>query len=237
MPMRHASQPLYHRVYRQIAEEIERGGLSPATALPSERWLCDELGVSRATVRRALEELVADGLVETRGRASFVAGEALAEPPNALMSLPSSGARAASTATARVLAREVAAGHDRRGRGVPDRSRSRAARPPAPADARRHADLARPQPGAAAPRPRRRRTSTSRPPRCTTRSSATATRPRTPTTRSRRGPRRAARRSCSGSSPGPPSCSRRRSPCARTAGWWTWGARSTGPTGIDSRRR
>jgi GntR family transcriptional regulator len=107
MPLRHASQPLYHRVYRQIAEEIESGGLSPGQRLPSERFICDELGVSRATVRRALEELVADGLVETRGRASFVAGEALAEPPNALMSLSELGRSRGLTASARVLAREV----------------------------------------------------------------------------------------------------------------------------------
>jgi GntR family transcriptional regulator len=107
MPLRHASQPLYHRVYRQIAAEIEGGGLTPGERLPSERWLCDELGVSRATVRRALEELVADGLVETRGRASFVAGEALAEPPNALMSLSELGRSRGLIATARVLARDV----------------------------------------------------------------------------------------------------------------------------------
>ena len=107
MPLSHASQPLYHRVYRQIAEEIESGGLNPGDRLPSERWLCDELGVSRATVRRALEELVADGLVETRGRGSFVAGEALAEPPNALMSLSELGRSRGLEASARVLAREV----------------------------------------------------------------------------------------------------------------------------------
>jgi DNA-binding GntR family transcriptional regulator len=107
MPLSYASQPLYHRVYRQIAEEIESGGLSPGDRLPSERWLCDELGVSRATVRRALEELVADGLVETRGRGSFVAGEALAEPPNVLMSLSELGRSRGLKASARVLARQV----------------------------------------------------------------------------------------------------------------------------------
>ena len=77
MPLSQASQPLYHRVYREIAKEIESGALQPGDRLPSERWLCDELGVSRATVRRAIEELVADGLVESRGRGSFVTGDAL----------------------------------------------------------------------------------------------------------------------------------------------------------------
>jgi GntR family transcriptional regulator len=104
MPISDASQPLYHRVYRQIAQEIENGTLQPGARLPSERWFCDELGVSRATVRRAIEELVADGLVEGRGRGSFVTGEALVEPPNTLMSLSELGRSRGLDATAKVLA-------------------------------------------------------------------------------------------------------------------------------------
>jgi GntR family transcriptional regulator len=107
MPISHASRPLYHRVYRAIAQEIESGELEPGDRLPSERWLCDELGVSRATVRRAIEELVADGLVESRGRGSFVTGDTLAEPPNTLMSLSELGRSRDLTATAKVLASEI----------------------------------------------------------------------------------------------------------------------------------
>jgi GntR family transcriptional regulator len=103
MPISEASQPLYHRVYRQIAKEIESGTLLPGDRLPSERWFCDELGVSRATVRRALEELVADGMVESRGRGSFVTGDALVEPPNTLMSLSELGRSRGLAASATVL--------------------------------------------------------------------------------------------------------------------------------------
>jgi GntR family transcriptional regulator len=103
MPISDASQPLYHRVYRQIAQEIDAGALQPGARLPSERWFCDELGVSRATVRRAIEELVADGLVEARGRGSFVTGDALVEPPNTLMSLSELGRSRGLDASARVL--------------------------------------------------------------------------------------------------------------------------------------
>ena len=70
MPLQQGAQPLYHRVYREIAEGIESGVLQPGDRLPSERALCEQLGVSRATVRRAVEELISDGLVETRGRGS-----------------------------------------------------------------------------------------------------------------------------------------------------------------------
>ena len=128
MPISQASQPLYHRVYREIAQEIESGALQPGDRLPSERWLCDELGVSRATVRRAIEELVADGLVEARGRGSFVTGDALVEPPNTLMSLSELGRSRGLDASARVLRRRGPAGHDRRGRGVRDRARRGAVR-------------------------------------------------------------------------------------------------------------
>lgn len=105
MPIGQATQPLYHRVYRALAKEIESGELQPGDRLPSERWLCDELGVSRATVRRAIEELVADGFVEARGRGSFVTGEALIEPPNTLMSLSELGRSRGLEASARVLQR------------------------------------------------------------------------------------------------------------------------------------
>src|SRR5215216_6283134 len=109
MPLSQASQPLYHRVYREIAKEIESGTLQPGDRLPSERWLCDELGVSRATVRRAIEELAADGLIEGRGRGSLVRGGALAEPPNTLMSLSELGRSRGLDATARVLSAAVRA--------------------------------------------------------------------------------------------------------------------------------
>ena len=103
MPISEASQPLYLGVYREIAREIESGALLPGDRLPSERWLCDELGVSRATVRRALEELMAEGMVESRGRGSFVTGEALVEPPNTLMGLTELGERRGLEAGADVL--------------------------------------------------------------------------------------------------------------------------------------
>jgi GntR family transcriptional regulator len=107
MPISEAAQPLYHRVYRQIAREIETGMLRPGDRLPSERWFCDELGVSRATVRRALEELMADGLVTNRGRGSIVTGDGLLEPPNTLMSLSEVARSRGLDASARVLAADV----------------------------------------------------------------------------------------------------------------------------------
>src|SRR4051794_9872206 len=107
MPIGDAAQPLYHRVYREIAREIETGALQPGERLPSERWFCDELGVSRATVRRAIAELITDGLVEARGRGSFVTGDALVEPPNTLMSMSELGRSRGLDATAHVLSSAI----------------------------------------------------------------------------------------------------------------------------------
>lgn len=65
--------PLYRRVSRTLEERIRSGALPPGSLLPSESQLCDSFGVSRITVRRALEELVHRRLVvRRRGVGSFV---------------------------------------------------------------------------------------------------------------------------------------------------------------------
>jgi GntR family transcriptional regulator len=99
-----APDPLYLQVYDAIAEAIRSGRLKAGDRLPTERSFCEQLGVSRATVRRAMRRLVEEGVVEaTVGRGSFVSGGLLAEPPNALMSFTELAAARGLTASARVL--------------------------------------------------------------------------------------------------------------------------------------
>lgn len=65
--------PLYRRVSRALEERIRSGTIAPGSPLPSEGQLCDSFGVSRITVRRALEELVQRRLVvRRRGVGTFV---------------------------------------------------------------------------------------------------------------------------------------------------------------------
>jgi len=52
-----------------VRQQIERGELAPAAALPPVRTLADELGVNRNTVVAAYRLLTQAGLVEARGRA------------------------------------------------------------------------------------------------------------------------------------------------------------------------
>ena len=65
--------PRYSQLYRHIAAAIQSGRLAPNTQLPPERDLADLTEVSRVTVRKAVAQLVEDGLVEQRrGAGSFV---------------------------------------------------------------------------------------------------------------------------------------------------------------------
>jgi len=69
-----ASMPLYRQVKRALLGAIEAGAVAPGTALPSEAELAASLVVSVGTVRRAVDELVADHIVVRRqGRGTFVA--------------------------------------------------------------------------------------------------------------------------------------------------------------------
>jgi GntR family transcriptional regulator, transcriptional repressor for pyruvate dehydrogenase complex len=61
---------IYEQVAAQIAAKILDGSLSSGTALPPERQLAQEFGVSRATLREALRHLQAQGLLAPRGRTS-----------------------------------------------------------------------------------------------------------------------------------------------------------------------
>jgi GntR family transcriptional regulator len=84
---RTSRDPLYVRIYNEIASQIAGGTLSPTGKLPPERVISEQLGVSRATVRRALAALESDGLISAvQGRGTFVTTPRLAEPPNTLMS-------------------------------------------------------------------------------------------------------------------------------------------------------
>jgi GntR family transcriptional regulator, N-acetylglucosamine utilization regulator len=58
--------PLYRQIETDVRDRIRSGDLVPGAQLPTEVELMDRYGVSRATVRQALRELVAEGLVEIR---------------------------------------------------------------------------------------------------------------------------------------------------------------------------
>jgi GntR family transcriptional regulator len=68
-----AGVPLHRQLFLVLHDEIARGALAPGEALPTEQALCDQFGVSRITVRRALTDLAEQGYIERRqGVGSFV---------------------------------------------------------------------------------------------------------------------------------------------------------------------
>ncbi len=68
------NKPLYSRIQEYIAERILSGKLAPEEKIQSEREISEDLGVSRMTVRRAITELVNEGLLERKhGSGTYVA--------------------------------------------------------------------------------------------------------------------------------------------------------------------
>src|ERR1700735_5689030 len=71
--------PLYQELQRALRKAIDSRLLGPDDALPSERDLAADFAVSRITVRKALDGLVADGLLVRRAGARPHAAQRLAE--------------------------------------------------------------------------------------------------------------------------------------------------------------
>jgi GntR family transcriptional regulator len=66
--------PLYLQLKRWIEDVVQEGVIKPGDALPSERDLAHKVDVSRVTVRKAVQQLVRDGvLVQRHGSGTFVA--------------------------------------------------------------------------------------------------------------------------------------------------------------------
>lgn len=58
--------PLYYQVARHLEQAIECGALVPGTRFENELQLADQLGLSRPTMRRAMQQLVDKGLLVRR---------------------------------------------------------------------------------------------------------------------------------------------------------------------------
>lgn len=64
---------LYYQLKEELLKKIASKHWPPGTKIPSEKELCEMYGVSRITVRKALDELVRSGhLVRQQGKGTFV---------------------------------------------------------------------------------------------------------------------------------------------------------------------
>jgi GntR family transcriptional regulator len=73
-PDERSAVPLYMQLAQRIAQAIRAGRYQADEALPSERMLSEALGLSRVTARKAIEQLVGQGLVvRKRGSGNYIA--------------------------------------------------------------------------------------------------------------------------------------------------------------------
>lgn len=103
--------PRYQQLYRHINAAILSGQLAADDQIPSERDIARLADISRVTVRKAITQLVADGLIEQRrGAGSFVsqAGPKLKQSLSSLVSFTENMLARGITSSSVVLAAELA---------------------------------------------------------------------------------------------------------------------------------
>ncbi|SDD05994.1 GntR family transcriptional regulator, frlABCD operon transcriptional regulator [Paenibacillus sp. UNCCL117] len=68
-----SEKPLYVQLKQVIKEDINRGKYAPGEQLPPEAILCEMYGVSRITARRAISDMVEEGILHRQqGKGTFV---------------------------------------------------------------------------------------------------------------------------------------------------------------------
>ena len=85
-PHRNAGKPRYAVLSDELRDGIRAGKWVPGDLLPSEAQLCLKFGVSRGTVVKAIDVLLAEGLLQRRqGVGTFVSRPALHRSPGYLL--------------------------------------------------------------------------------------------------------------------------------------------------------
>jgi GntR family transcriptional regulator len=103
-PLLGGSMPLYEQLKHRLRSEIARGVYRPGDRLPSEPELINRYGISRITVRQALGDLEAEGLVVRRhGKGTYVAEQPAKDSPVRLVDFMQDMTLAGLTPTLRVL--------------------------------------------------------------------------------------------------------------------------------------
>lgn len=70
--------PVYYRLQQELTDRIESGHWEPGAAIPPERRLAEQHGVSIGTVKKALLNMVQEGyLYRVQGRGTFVSGTSI----------------------------------------------------------------------------------------------------------------------------------------------------------------
>lgn len=71
---KNSREPIYHQIEKQLKALIAGGHLAAGTPLPSIRALSKDLEISVITIRRAYQDLEAQGFIQTtHGKGTYVA--------------------------------------------------------------------------------------------------------------------------------------------------------------------
>ena len=98
------------QAYRQLVDALQKGVYGPGGRLPGERDLAARHGVSRSTLRNALNRLAEEHLLESVvGSGWFVVPQVVGEPPSVLQTFSEMARARGLEPTARVLAQSVRA--------------------------------------------------------------------------------------------------------------------------------
>ena len=102
------SSLLYYRVKEDIIDKINNGILKLGQALPSEKKMCEEYGVSRVTIRHAIEELIKEQiLVREFGKTALVNQRIIPRNANTISGLTEAMARLGITVSSFVLSVDI----------------------------------------------------------------------------------------------------------------------------------
>lgn len=102
------ARPLYAQVEAELASCIAGGHLKPGDQLPTESELMQRFGVSRPTIRQAIQNLATRGLVEIRrGKGTFATLPKMTQPLESLSGFVEDMQILGRNATARVIDKQI----------------------------------------------------------------------------------------------------------------------------------
>jgi len=100
--------PLYAQLKERLIASVERGDFVPGDQLPSQRVLCERYGMSHMTVRRAINELLHEGLIYAiAGKGLYVADSKQDAESEPLRSFSEETTRRGMKASSKVLTAKI----------------------------------------------------------------------------------------------------------------------------------